>query len=85
MSLEENHKKIDDKYVHYAVKLKNSLALKKDSKILDELGVEIDDVHGCKFCIRGFPYVVQQILKFFLNPHICSNMIMINLLALIYK
>ena len=34
MSLEENQKKIDDEYVHYAVKLKNSLALKKNSKIL---------------------------------------------------
>ena len=64
MSLEENCKKIDDEYVHHAVKLKNSLAL-KDSKILDELGMEIDDVCGCKFCICGFPYVVQQIRKIF--------------------
>ena len=58
MSLEENFKKIDDEYLDYAIKLKNSLALKKDSKILKELGVEIDDVCGCKFCIHGFPYVV---------------------------
>ena len=54
MSLEENRKKIDDEYVHYAVKLKSSLALKKNSKILAKLGVEFDDVCGCNFCIRGF-------------------------------
>ena len=31
MSLEENHQKIDDEYEHYAVKLKSSCALKKDT------------------------------------------------------
>ena len=58
MSLEENRKKNDEEYVHYAVKLKNSLALKSDSKILDELGLEFDNVHGFKFCIYGFPHIV---------------------------
>lgn len=58
MSLGENRKKIDDEYVDYAIKLKNSLSLKKESKILKELGIEFEDVCGCKFCIRGFPYAV---------------------------
>ena len=57
MSLEENRKKIGEEYVHCAFKVKNSLALKQDSKILDELGLEFDDVCGFKFCVHGFPHI----------------------------
>ena len=55
MSLEENRQKIDAEYVHFAIKFKNSLALQKDSEIIDKLGVEFDSVRGFKFFIHGFP------------------------------
>ena len=55
MSLEENHKKIDEEYVHFAVKLKNSMGLKRDSKILDKLGLKFEEVCAFKFFVRGFP------------------------------
>ena len=55
MSLEENHKKIDEEYVHFAVKSKNSMSLKRDSKILDKLGLKFEEVCAFKFFVRGFP------------------------------
>ena len=55
MSLEENRQKIGVEYVHFAIKFKNSLALQKDSEMIDKLGVQFDNVHGFKFCVQGFP------------------------------
>ena len=63
MSLEENRQKIDDEYTHFDIKLKNSLALKKDSEIIAKLGGEFDDVCGCKFCVHGFPCNILKIYK----------------------
>ena len=61
MSLEESHQKIDDEYVHLAIKLKNSMILKKDLEILDKLGLKYDEVCGFKFCVRGFPNSVAYV------------------------
>lgn len=56
MSLEENRQKIDAEYVHLAIKLKNSMILRRDSEILDKLGLKFDEVCGFQFYIRGFSY-----------------------------
>ena len=64
MSLKENRQKIYNEYVHFAIKLKNSLALKKDSEIIAKLGVEFDDVHGCKFCVHVFHIMFLKYQKY---------------------
>ena len=68
MSLEENCKKIDDEYIHVAVKFKNLMLLKKDSEILHKLGLEEAEVGGFKFCIHGFPYTVSYMPEILINP-----------------
>ena len=67
MSLEEKRKKIDEEYVHFVVKLKNSLALKRDTEILDKLGLKFEEVCGFKFCVHGFPNSVPYISPILIN------------------
>ena len=53
MSLEENCQKIDE-YIHCTVKLKSSCALKKDSQILENVGLEYEEVGGLIFAFMVF-------------------------------
>ena len=64
MSLEENRQKIDDQCVHFSIKLKNSLALKKDSEIIAKLGVEFDVVVNFVFMVFHVMFLkCQKIMK----------------------
>ena len=55
--------KIDNEYVHVAVKFRNWMIFKKDSWILDKLALEEAEVGGFKNCIHGFPHIVPYMTE----------------------
>ena len=71
MSLQENRQKIDMEYVHFAIKLKNSLALQKDSEIIAKLGVEFDDFVFMVFCPAVFK--LSKVMKNLLYIYLVGN------------
>ena len=83
MSLEENHKQIDDEYINHVVKLKNAMALKRDSEILCKLGLEYVPVCAFNLALVVLWILFDKNLNWLKSCCISSLMIILHFIALI--